>query len=135
MRLTVTRVAPSGGFTASGFLVVHTTTIARTPTPECGAGAVRITADGHDALGRIRSAHLVAIARPDEASVELGASACAARFEVTLEDGTVVVPQHGMLRAHLVGANGLDATLESTALDASGIPTTVGGHIVLSPSG
>jgi hypothetical protein len=134
MRLTVTRVAPTGGFTATGLLVVHTTSVHRTPAPECGAGAVRIEADGQDAHGRIRAAHLVTIAHADEASVEIGAGPCAARVEVTLEDGARLAPQHGTLRARLLGGSGLDATLESTALDTAGVPTTVAGHIVLSPS-
>ena len=85
MRLTVTRVAPMGGFTASGLLVVHTTAVTRTPAPECGVGAIRFDAEGHDARGRIRRAHVVSFARSDEATVEIGAGPCAARVEVTLD--------------------------------------------------
>lgn len=132
MRLTVTRVAPMGGFTATGFLVVHATTIDRTPAPACGEGAVRITAQGHDSRGRLRAARLVAIARETEQRVEIGDGPCDARVELTLEDGVVVRPQHGALRARRTAEGGLDATLEATELDEAGVPTTVAGHIVLS---
>ena len=133
MRLTVTRVAPTGGFTANGFLVVHTTTIHRTPAPACGVGAMRIDAEGHDARGRIRSAHIVAIARAEEGAVDVGTGPYAARIEVALEDGALVVTR-GTVRAHLVGGSGLDATLDGSVIDAAGVPTTVTGHIVLSPA-
>lgn len=133
MRLTVTRVAPTGGFTAQGFLVVHTTTIHRTPAPECGVGAIRIDAEGHDARGRIRSAHVVAIARPEEGAVDVGTGPCAARIEIGLEDASLVVTR-GTVRGHLVGGTGLDATVDGSVIDAAGVPTTVTGHIVLSPA-
>lgn len=102
--------------------------------PACGAGAIRIEAIATAGGGRVRRAHMIAIARADEQTVELGAAACAAQIDVTLDDGTSVAPQTGRLRARLVGASGLDATLESTAVDASGVATTVSGHIVLSSS-
>ena len=134
MRLTVTRVARAGGFTTSSFLVVHTTTITRTPAPECGAGAFRIDAEGHDASGRIRIGHLVAIARAEPQAIEIGAGACASRIDLTLDDGAHIVPSRGTLRTLLVGANGLDATLEASVVDADGVATTVTGHIALSSS-
>lgn len=133
MRLTVTRVAPTGGYTANGFLVVHTTTVTRTPAPECGAGAVRIAAEGH-ATGSIRAARVVAIAWTDERAVALGGGACDATIVVTLDDGSTLSPGVGTLHARLVGTGGLDATLSSTATDGAGVPITVSGHIVLSPA-
>ena len=134
MRLTVTRVARTGGFTASAFLVVHTTTITRTPAPECGAGAFRIEAEGHDASGRIRIGHLVAVARAEDQAIEVGTGACAARIDLTLDDGAHLVPSRGTLRTRLVGANGLDATLDASVIDTDGVATTVNGHIALSSS-
>jgi hypothetical protein len=134
MRLTVTRVAPAGGFTASAFLVVHASTITRASAPECGAGALRIEADGHDERGRVRAAHLVAVVDADERAVAIGAAHCGASIELTLDDGSHLVAAHGTLRARLNGANGLDATLDSSVTDAAGVPTTITGRIVLAPS-
>jgi hypothetical protein len=134
MRLTVTRVAPTGGFTASAFLVVHSTTITRTAAPECGASAVRIEAEGHDARGRVRVAHLVTIATIDERAVEIGAASCGASMDLTLDDGSHLAAAHGTLRAHLSGASGLDATVDASVSDAAGVPTTITGHIVLPSS-
>lgn len=132
MRLTVTRVAPTGGYTAHGLLVVHATTVTRAPAPECGVGALRIDARGQDARGRIRDAHVVTIATPTVSDVAVGPGPCEARVEVVLDDGTSVSVTRGTLHGQLVGARGLDAEVDGSALDASGVPITVGGHIVLS---
>jgi len=113
---------------------VHTTTIGRTDAPECGPGAVRIDAEGHDARGRIRAAHVTTIAVEGDRTVTIGTSACEAQVEVTLEDGTSLSVTRGAVAGHLFGGTGLDATVEGSVIDAAGVPTTVGGHIVLSPA-
>ena len=134
MRLTVTRVAPSGGFTANGFLVVHATTITRTPAPECGLGAVRVVADGRDTRGRVRAAHLVAVGAPTAHSASVGPGPCDAQIALTLDDGSTVALTRGSITAHLPSGTGLDATVDGSVIDAAGVPTTVTGHIVLSPA-
>jgi len=134
MRLTLTRVAPTGGFTASAFLVVHAATITRRPAPECGAGALRIEAEGHDARGRVRSAHLVAFVGDGERALDVGAASCGASLDLTLDDGTHLAPTRGTLHTRKEGTNGLDATLDSSSTDAAGVPTTITGHIVLASS-
>jgi hypothetical protein len=134
MRLTVTRVAPSGGFTASGLLVVRAASITREPAPGCGAGAVRVTADGRDTRGRIRAAHLVAVAGAVAHSASVGSSHCDAQIALTLDDGSTVTLTRGSITAHLVNGTGLDATVDGSVVDAAGVPTTVTGHIVLSPA-
>jgi hypothetical protein len=134
IRLTVTRVAPTGGFTASAFLVVHTTTIVRTPAPECGAAAVRIEARGHDAHGRVREAHVSTVVAPDDRPIDIGPGACAATVELVLDDGSALAVARGTVRGHLVSGSGLDAAVDGSVIDSAGVPTTVTGHIVLSPA-
>jgi hypothetical protein len=133
LRLTITRVAPTGGFTASGFLVVHATTVVRSPSPECGAGAVRIVADGRDTHGRIRAAHLVTVAAPVDHAARIGPGPCDAQIALTLEDGSTVAITRGTITGHLTSGTGLDAAVDGSVIDADGVPTTVTGHIVLSP--
>lgn len=134
IRLSLTRVDPMGGFTASGFLVVPASRIARTPAPECGEGAVRIEATGRDARGRIRGAHLIAIVTPVAREVAFGSGPCDASLGVELEDGTTLSPDRGAIRAQLVGAGGVDATISASTAGPTGVPTTVTGHVAL-PSG
>ncbi|MFO0680592.1 MAG: hypothetical protein U0234_01010 [Sandaracinus sp.] len=131
MRLTVTRVATDGGFTASGFLVVPTSTIVRTPAPACGDGAVRVEASGRDPHGRIRTAHVATIVGGRTGEIVLGAGACEGILEVTLEDGTPVRGTRGTLHTARVGVDGVDLTMDASEIDAAGVPTTLSGRITL----
>lgn len=131
MRLTVTRVATDGGFTASGFLVVPASTIVRTPAPACGAGALRVEASGRDPHGRLRAARVSTIVGGPSVEIALGAGACEGTLEVTLEDGTVVHGTRGTLHTARVGTDGVDLTMDASEIDAAGVPTTLSGRITL----
>ncbi len=134
MRLSLTRVEAMGGFTASGFLVVQARRIVRTPAPECGEGALRFDATGHDSRGRIRAAHLVVVASPASRDAALGGGPCDAALAIELEDGSTVSPDRGSITVQLASGRGLDATVSGSASGRAGVPTTVSGHVVL-PSG
>ncbi len=134
MRLRVTRVAPRGGFTADGLLVVHASTVVRAPASDCGPGATRIDAAGQDARGRIRRAHVEVVAVAGGRSAGIGPGSCDAHVELTLDDGQILTLTRGSVRASLVAGSGLDAAVEGSVIDDAGVPTTVTGHIVLSPA-
>jgi hypothetical protein len=134
IRLTVTRIEAQGGFTASGFLIVPSSTVVRTPAPECGEGAVRIDARGRDARGRIRTAHVIAIAAPAEHRAAIGAGPCGASVELVLDDDTSFSPDRGEIRARLTEGGGLDAHVEASRVDAAGVPTTLTGTVTLTGS-
>ncbi len=131
MRLTLTRVATDGGFTASGFLVVPASTITRTAAPECGPGALRVVATGRDPHGRIRAGRVVTVVRGPTAEIAIGAGPCEGALEVTLEDGTEVRMTRGTLHTTRVGADGVDLTMDASVIDAAGVPTTLSGRITL----
>ncbi len=134
IRLSLTRVEPMGGFTASGFLVVPASRIVRTPAPECGDGATRIEAAGRDAHGRIRGVHLVVIATDHERELPFGPGSCEGSLVIELDDGTTLSPDRGAVRIARVGTGGIDATVSASVTGPTGVPTTITGQVTL-PSG
>lgn len=127
MRLLITTIAASGGASRSGFLLLppSRTTVSEGACPT-------YEAVGRSPSGSIREVHL-RIASPEGAELDLpfGEGCGHVRLEVTLDDGTVLVPSVGRGTVSIAPGDvhgHLDATI-----DTGGVPTTLVADFALRP--